>query len=66
MRNKKLILIIVAWTVPELNKELKKWGYTYNCVRPHQALGYKTPLQFLKNNGIINDYSNPSDLSHMS
>ena len=56
---------VVPWTVSGLNKELKKWEYTYNCVRPHQALGYKTPLQFLKDNGIINNYSNPSDLSHM-
>ena len=57
---------VVPWTVPELNKELRKWGYTYNCIRPHQALRYKTPLQFLKDNGIINNYSNPSNLSHMS
>ena len=34
----------------------------YDCVIPHQALGYKTPLQFLKDNGIV-DYA--SDLSHM-
>ncbi|HET8686107.1 MAG TPA: integrase core domain-containing protein, partial [Methanosarcina sp.] len=33
------------WTVPELNKELSYWNYIYNCIRPHQALGYKTPLQ---------------------
>ncbi len=53
------------WTVPELNKELKRWEYIYNCVRPHQALGYKTPLQFLKDKGII--HSNyPCHLSHMS
>ena len=56
----------VPWTVPELNKELRRWEYVYNCIRPHQALGYKTPLQFLKDNGIINDYKNPSHLSHMS
>ena len=53
------------WTIPELNKELKHWQYTYNCIRPHQALGYKTPLQFLKDNGIIRtNYS--SNFSHMS
>lgn len=56
----------ISWTVPELNKELRQWEYTYNCVRPHQAIGYKTPLQFLKDSGIIDNYSNPSYLSHMS
>ena len=35
---------VVPWTVPELNKELRRWEYVYNCIRPHQALGYKTPL----------------------
>jgi putative transposase len=50
----------ISWTVPELNKELIQWEYTYNCVRPHQALGYKTPLQFLKDGGIIDNYTNPS------
>jgi len=53
-----------AWKVPELNRELRQWEYIYNCVRPHQALGYKTPLQFLKDNGIV-DSSYPSHLSHM-
>jgi putative transposase len=31
-----------SWTVPELNQELRQWEHIYNCVRPHQALGYKT------------------------
>jgi len=52
-----IYMIKVTWT--------RKGIYTYNCVRPHQTLGYKAPLQFLKDNGIINNYSNPSDLSHM-
>ena len=33
--------------VAPLNRELKAWEHTYNTVRPHQALGYLTPLQFL-------------------
>ena len=33
--------------VATLNQELKAWERTYNTVRPHQALGYLTPLQFL-------------------
>ncbi|TFG73966.1 MAG: hypothetical protein E4H21_11610, partial [Thermodesulfobacteriales bacterium] len=54
-----------SWTVPELNKELRQWEYVYNCIRPHQALGYKTPLQFLRDKGIIDKYQKPPYLSHM-
>jgi transposase InsO family protein len=54
----------ILWTVSELNQELKYWEYTYNCIRPHQALGYRTPLQFLKDNGIIRT-NYPSNFSHM-
>jgi transposase InsO family protein len=54
----------VPWNVTELNPELQNWENIYNCVRPHQALDYKTPLQFLKDNGIVSsDYS--PNLSHM-
>jgi len=31
-----------------LNRELREWENTYNTVRPHQALGYLTPHQFLQ------------------
>jgi putative transposase len=55
-----------SWTVPELNQELRQWERIYNCIRPHQALGYKTPLQFLKDNGIVDaQYLSPAHLSHM-
>jgi putative transposase len=30
-----------------LNRELRHWEHIYNTVRPHQALGYLTPQQFL-------------------
>jgi len=30
-----------------LNRELRQWEHIYNTVRPHQALGYLTPQQFL-------------------
>lgn len=53
-----------SWTIPELNKELSEWENIYNCIRPHQSLGYRTPLQFLKEIGIINN-NHPSYLSHM-
>jgi putative transposase len=54
-----------SWLIPELNDQLIHWEYTYNCIRPHYSLGYKTPLQFLKAHGIIDD-STPLYLSHMS
>lgn len=53
------------WTVGELNRELLAWEQTYNTIRPHQALGYLTPLQFLNNHGIIPE-NHPSQVSHMS
>jgi len=31
----------------ELRDELLEWKQVYNTVRPHQALGYVTPLKFL-------------------
>ena len=33
--------------IAELNRELLAWEQTYNTIRPHQALGYLTPLEFL-------------------
>ena len=33
-----------------LNRELRQWEKIYNTVRPHQALGYLTPQQFLRQN----------------
>ncbi len=32
--------------------ELRIWEHTYNHVRPHQALGYLTPAEFLAPLGI--------------
>lgn len=29
------------------------WEYVYNCIRPRQALGYKTPLQLIYGSHII-------------
>ena len=34
--------------VPVLNRQLRHWERTYNCVRPHQALCYLTPLEFIR------------------
>jgi putative transposase len=40
-------LIPCALSIAELNRELQAWEQTYNTVRPHQALGYLTPQEFL-------------------
>ena len=37
-----------SFELSELRKELLEWEQVYNTVRPHQALGYVTPLRFLK------------------
>lgn len=34
--------------LPELRPELLGWEQVYNTLRPHQALGYLTPLKFLE------------------
>ena len=36
------------FTVADLTPKLLEWEQVYNTVRPHQALGYLTPLQFLQ------------------
>ena len=36
-------------TIPELNRLLQAWERVYNTIRPHQALGYLTPLDSLAN-----------------
>jgi len=33
--------------IAPLHQELRDWERTYNTVRPHQALGYRTPQEFL-------------------
>ena len=41
---------VTPWSLEmkTLNRELRHWEKIYNTVRPHQALGYLTPLQFLR------------------
>src|SRR5450759_2153930 len=36
-----------AYTAADLNELVDGWNYTYNHVRPHQSLGYLTPIEFL-------------------
>ncbi len=37
-----------SFDLAELEQELLQWEQTYNTVRPHQALGYLTPFEFLR------------------
>ena len=36
-----------AQQVPALNRQLRSWEKTYNCIRPHQSLAYLAPLEFI-------------------
>jgi transposase InsO family protein len=38
---------IQSWTIDALNREARAWETVYNTVRPHQALNYLTPKEFL-------------------
>jgi putative transposase len=40
----------VGWTVTDVNRQLIAWEKIYNLIRPHQALGYLTPAEFLNLN----------------
>ncbi len=37
-----------TFEIADLGEELLEWERIYNTVRPHQALGYLTPLKFLE------------------
>jgi len=37
-----------TFDLDELREKLLKWERVYNSIRPHQALGYLTPLRFLE------------------
>lgn len=34
-------------TVRDMMPKIKQWQYFYNCIRPHQALNYLTPAEYL-------------------
>jgi len=38
-----------CWEVTKLNQQLIQWEKVYNTIRPHQALGYLTPAEYLNN-----------------
>ncbi len=37
-----------SFELAEIRQQLLEWETTYNTIRPHQALGYLTPLEFLQ------------------
>ena len=44
-----------TFEIAELASELLEWERIYNTVRPHQALGYLTPLKFWKSKNITRE-----------
>lgn len=36
-----------SWILSDLNAQLHRWEQVYNTIRPHQALGYLTPLEYI-------------------
>ncbi len=42
--------------------EFLRWEHIYNTIRPHQALGYRTPLQFLQDRAILPLSPSPSHM----
>jgi len=38
----------LPWTTTALNPLLRQWEHIYNTVRPHESLGYLTPLEFIQ------------------
>lgn len=38
----------LPWTFPQLSQKLRAGSASTNTPRPHQALGYRTPRQYLR------------------
>ncbi len=36
----------IALSIEEHNRQLERWEYVYNHIRPHQALDYLTPYEY--------------------
>jgi len=51
-----------SFDITVLNEELHAWQTIYNTVRPHQALGYLTPLEYItqwkQKGGCVRDVMN--------
>lgn len=44
-----------SFDIAELRGDLLQWEQVYNAIRPHQALGYLTPLKFLEHTDITKE-----------
>ena len=51
-----------SFDITVLNEELHGWQTTYNAVRPNQAIGYLTPLEYIlqwkQQGGCVRDVLN--------
>ncbi len=51
-----------SFDIKVLNEELREWQTIYNTVRPHQAIGYLTPLEYItqwkQQGGCVRDVLN--------
>ena len=56
----------IPQTIAEHNRDLNRWQEIYNTIRPHQAIGQRTPLQVLQDFGIVPKVPPPPCLSQMS
>jgi len=36
------------WGLGPLSRALRRWEWTYNFIRPHQALDWKTPMEYIR------------------
>lgn len=45
--------------MPKFNRRLTQWLIEYNFLRPHQALGYKTPIDYSKLLPMYSSCTNP-------
>lgn len=42
-----------SFQIPQLNQELRDWERTYSTIRPHQALGCRTPEEVVAHSSPI-------------
>lgn len=54
------LIWLKEWQMPfELEEDLKNWITNYNSDYPHSSLGYKTPVQFEKEQLLLTTKTNP-------
>jgi putative transposase len=46
-------VVELEWTATAARAPARRWEQVYNTVRPHQALGYRTPREFLEEHGWL-------------